>query len=119
MPKTMRTCCEPGCPAATLTPYCSVHQKDRQRRSDTKTADERAFYGSRRWKAVRAQHRERHPLCAECERNGRVTAGELVDHIVPMREGGDPWDSANHQTLCNECHQRKRAQERAAGGHRG
>jgi 5-methylcytosine-specific restriction endonuclease McrA len=43
-----------------------------------------------------------------------VKAGDMVDHIVPMREGGDPWDPVNHETLCNTHHQVKRARERHA-----
>ncbi len=61
-----------------------------------------------------------HPLCAECERAGRVVAGTEVDHIVPHR--GDKrlfWDRSNWQTLCRACHSRKTAVEDsgfAAGG---
>ncbi|HEY7767367.1 HNH endonuclease signature motif containing protein [Longimicrobium sp.] len=114
MPKPMRTCNTPGCPALTREPYCPDHRKEVQRRGDTKTDEERRFYGSARWQKTRARHRRLHPLCAECERQGYVKAGDMVDHIVPMREGGDPWDPVNHETLCNTHHQVKRARERHA-----
>lgn len=34
-----------------------------------------------------------------------------VDHIKPVSEGGHPFDPANLQTLCSECHKEKTAQE--------
>ena len=53
-----------------------------------------------------------HPLCAECERQGKVTPATEVDHIVPHK--GDKklfWDQNNWQSLCHECHSRKTARE--------
>lgn len=34
-----------------------------------------------------------------------------VDHITPVSEGGHPFDPANLQTLCRDCHKRKTALE--------
>jgi len=34
-----------------------------------------------------------------------------VDHIQPLADGGHPFDPANLQTLCSECHLEKTAQE--------
>lgn len=34
-----------------------------------------------------------------------------VDHIVPVSQGGHPFDEANLQTLCAECHREKSAEE--------
>ena len=50
----------------------------------------------------------RHPLCVECQRNGRYIAATVVDHIQPHR--GDTklfWDESNWQPLCKACHDRK------------
>ncbi len=30
-----------------------------------------------------------------------------IDHIIPIRMGGDPIDSKNQQTLCYPCHKKK------------
>jgi 5-methylcytosine-specific restriction enzyme A len=54
-----------------------------------------------------------HPLCAQCEREGRTTPATDVDHIQAHR--GDPallraW--SNLEALCHACHSRKTA----AGG---
>jgi len=34
-----------------------------------------------------------------------------VDHITPIAKGGHPFDPANLQTLCSECHTKKTAAE--------
>ncbi|MEC7815831.1 HNH endonuclease signature motif containing protein [Marinobacter alkaliphilus] len=52
------------------------------------------------------------PLCAECSRQGRITAATDVDHIIPHR--GDLklfWSRSNWQSLCHPCHSRKTARE--------
>ncbi|NMB34825.1 MAG: HNH endonuclease [Firmicutes bacterium] len=54
----------------------------------------------------------KHPLCAECKRQGRVTKATVVDHIIPHK--GNPelfWDENNLQALCKPCHDLKTARE--------
>lgn len=49
-----------------------------------------------------------HPLCVECERNGRVVLATDVDHIMPHR--GDKalfWSVDNWQSLCAQHHAAK------------
>jgi 5-methylcytosine-specific restriction enzyme A len=61
---------------------------------------------------------EAHPLCVECDKQGRVTAATVPDHIVPLWKGGPDTDS-NLQSLCREHHDEKtaaEAAERARGG---
>ena len=56
-----------------------------------------------------------HPLCVECERQGRVKASEVWDHIVPHQGDEEKyWDPLNHQALCRRCHSKKTA--RGDGG---
>lgn len=64
-------------------------------------------YYSRQWKRVSRLYRQQHPLCEECEREGRVTPAELVDHIVAVSDGGSMWEWENLQSLCWACHNRK------------
>ena len=61
-----------------------------------------------RWARVRRAvlRRDRY-RCRSCGRAGRLE----VDHIRPLRAGGDPWDPGNLQTLCRSCHVRKTAAE--------
>lgn len=67
----------------------------------------------------RARWLRLHPLCTECTKEGKTTAGQAVDHIVPLWMGGaDDYDT-NGQTLCDEHHALKTKQEaaqRASGG---
>lgn len=29
-----------------------------------------------------------HPLCEQCEREGRITPAQQVDHIIPLERAG-------------------------------
>lgn len=55
---------------------------------------------------IRAHLMKTAPLCAECERRGRVTVGTICDHIVPLSKGG-ATSLENAQMLCRECSDRK------------
>ncbi|CCH54470.1 putative phage-related protein [Fibrisoma limi BUZ 3] len=71
----------------------------------------REIYGSSRWKKLSKSFRDKNPLCRQCKQTGRLTPTYCADHIVPINEGGDPWDIGNLQPLCLKCHQRKSAKE--------
>jgi 5-methylcytosine-specific restriction endonuclease McrA len=61
-------------------------------------------YGGR-WQRERLAFLAQHPLCIMCEREGRVAAATVVDHIVPHK--GDytlMWAKANWQPLCKPHH---------------
>ena len=51
------------------------------------------------------------PLCVRCKKNGLITPGKDVDHITPIRLGGEIYDYDNLQTLCKPCHNRKSGKE--------
>lgn len=60
-----------------------------------------------------------HPLCVECEKEGRVGAATVPDHAIPLWAGGEDDLEANGQSLCKAHHDPKTACEarmRAAGG---
>lgn len=61
----------------------------------------------------RARWLTEHPLCDECERQGRLCAAVTPDHIVPLHLGGADDDS-NLQSLCEPCHQAKTNAEATA-----
>jgi len=46
----------------------------------------------------------------ECKRCGRVSVDLVVDHIVPLGDGGRESDG-NRQLLCGACHRQKTEQE--------
>lgn len=64
-------------------------------------------YHTQRWRNYRKRFLSVHPLCVRCKREATV-----VDHITPARFRPDLfWNTANHQSLCEFCHNRKRATE--------
>lgn len=65
------------------------------------------FYDKRSWRRLRLAHLAMEPLCRTCKRRGLVVAGRQVDHIKPIEDGGNEYDHANLQSLCDECHGRK------------
>lgn len=103
-------CSRPGCSGVVRAGVCSQCGPLRKR---TSTAhDERRGSSSRRgydsrWERVRAMHLASEPLCRMCLAQGRVTPAVLVDHIVPIRDGGAVLDDDNLQSLCRACHDQK------------
>ncbi len=102
-----RPCSSPGC--AQFQP-CKIHNFSFRNR-DTKSVSERKFYSSMEWRRKREAHRKAEPFCRMHKAEGIYVMGQMVDHIKPMREGGEPLDDANLQTLCNTHHAIKRQQE--------
>ncbi len=102
--KPMRPCKHPGCPHLTSVKYCELHAK--LHAADRASAFKRGY--SYCWQMMRKQFLVKRPLCAECERSGKLTPATVVDHIQPHR--GDQvlfWDERNWQPLCKRCHDRK------------
>ena len=73
----------------------------------------RSIYQSTRWKRLRDAYIAENPLCQceQCSFLGLATPGEIVDHIKELKDGGDPWDWNNLQTLSHGCHNRKTGEE--------
>jgi 5-methylcytosine-specific restriction protein A len=124
MPRSAPTPCRyPGCMAVLSNPgYCDSHRAlvhrdyGRMRRSFDK---EVGFYQSSNWRRLRANFLRLHPLCRSCANQGRTVAAVVVDHVLPIKDGGTRLDTANLQALCVSCHNRKTAAEswrRTAGG---
>ena len=118
MPRKAPTPCRyPGCAAVLATPgYCDRHRVAVHRdygRARRGFDTELGFYKSAQWRAVRAVFLREHPVCGLCAARGRVVAAVVVDHVVPVKDGGARFDAANLQALCVTCHNRKTAQETA------
>ena len=104
--KPLKPCAVNGCPNLTDKTYCEFHRKQKNisySRFD-RDKDMQAFYKSKAWRNLRYQYLEAHPICEECEKNGKLTSAIIVDHIVPIKSGGEPLDVANLQALCWSCH---------------
>lgn len=65
--------------------------------------------------AIRAAVLRANPLCIHCQRAGRVTLADEVDHIIPLAKGGTD-EFKNLQGLCRDCHARKSAGESTQRG---
>ncbi len=82
------------------------------REYDKNRPEQHKIYSTSRWQKLREYKKHRNPLCEECLRNNEITPMALVDHIIPIAEGGAPYDVANLQSLCASCHQKKHAEGR-------
>ncbi len=71
-----------------------------------------AGYQTKQWRAMRRDILQAQPLCVECGKQGRLTVANVIDHIKPVRLGGEFWDTKNMQPLCTPCHNSKSAKER-------
>lgn len=131
MPGRPRSICRtPYCGQLVDKPgYCDKHQKATRQAEDQRrgTAAERGYDSA--WSRARVAYLRKHPLCVYCEREHRLTAATVVDHIIEHKlkdaiDSGDEariararhlfWDSTNWQSLCAHCHNsRKQAEERA------
>ena len=65
------------------------------------------FYWSRKWRACRAEHLERHPWCAVCAAILMQTPAVEVDHVIDRRRCHDPFDHENLRSLCKMHHGQK------------
>ena len=70
------------------------------------------FYRNAPWRYARKCQLEKHPLCQHCYEKGKLTPANTVDHVKPIRLGGEPLDENNLMSLCKSCHARKSAKER-------
>ena len=80
------------------------------------------FYNSAAWRKSRQARRlestevNGHILlniyCVECyKETGKEVLSYNDDHIVAIKDGGDPFDYKNRQTLCDHHHNKKSAIE--------
>lgn len=117
--RPLKPCAWPGCRALTAgQPHCTLHvPKAEQRRQErVKRANKRynenrdstdARYKQEKWRRLSIRFRRMHPLCAQCELEGRITPSQLVDHIKPSKTHPELFfDWRNLRALCHSCHNR-------------
>jgi 5-methylcytosine-specific restriction endonuclease McrA len=99
--KLLAICSEPGCSESVERGRCPAHSGDDR-------AD-RAFLGSRAWKAVRAVvlNRDDHRCQAADDGDQCTSEATQVDHVVPRSAGGSPLDPENLVSYCPSHHSRK------------
>ena len=107
MPRKPATPCSyPGCPKLTHTRYCDEHAKiaEHNYRKYERDPEIDKRYGHE-WRRIRARYVAEHPLCEQCQKDGRLTPTQEVHHILPLSRGGT-HDFANLMALCKPCHSR-------------
>lgn len=67
-----------------------------------------------KWDRASERYRRKKPFCAWCEQEGRLEYAALVDHKIPIVDGGEMFDPANWWVLCVKHHGTKAEMERAA-----
>lgn len=64
----------------------------------------RKWYGTARWKAIRAAQLRSHPMCWQCEERGVAMPATVCNHAE--RHNGDPvkfWIGP-FNSMCKDCH---------------
>jgi 5-methylcytosine-specific restriction protein A len=65
-------------------------------------------YSTQRWQRVRRAKLREEPLCKLCLDIGRVEPATVVDHLVAINKGGDPFPPLYAlMSLCERCHNTK------------
>ena len=104
VPKPCKTCRRP---TINTNGYCDQHHSDfvptRLRYDRFRGSPSKRGY-DRTWYKFREVFMMEHPLCAQCEKEGRITPATEVHHILPLCEGGARLDPANCMSLCHSCH---------------
>jgi 5-methylcytosine-specific restriction enzyme A len=123
--RPMKPCSKIGCPELTNNKYCSKHTDqvkddkaeankhyDKTIRYSEDNIKYSKFYHSGEWAIVRKQALSRDLyLCRDCyEFEKKITLGDVVDHIVEIK---DKWDLRlsmdNLRTRCHKHHNEKTA----------
>jgi 5-methylcytosine-specific restriction protein A len=64
------------------------------------------------WRRRRDYYLRAHPICSV---DGCRLLSAVVDHIVPIAEGGAELDESNWQAMCRRCHQEKSTRDAIRG----
>lgn len=116
--KPLRPCSYPGCPKLVNGRYCDGHKKLTDKSYNRYGRDDltKNFYNTPQWRYARKHQLSKQPLCAECLKAGKPIKATTVDHIVPIKQGGEKYEPSNLQSLCWSCHSRKSAKEGSRWG---
>ncbi|WP_081688002.1 HNH endonuclease [Rhizobium mesoamericanum] len=65
-------------------------------------------YGTSQWRGLRAAKLSSQPLCEACIRREVVEPANVVDHILAIAKGGDPFPPLSGlMSMCEPCHNAK------------
>ena len=109
--KPKRPCAYPGCCLlAEHEQYCAEHKKAKDKHYNQYERDPASSkrYG-RSWKRIRDTYIKAHPLCEECQKQGKLTPAEEVHHKLPIKKDGS-HSRDNLMSLCRSCHNKIHAE---------
>lgn len=72
------------------------------------------FYNSTKWRRTRGAYIKKNPLCVVCQAAGIIKQAEVVDHKIPINEGGEKYKWSNLQSMCHTHHNQKSGRESQA-----
>lgn len=115
-------CAEPGCRELTTTGRCDEHKRKPWAGRDDKSARYDGI-SSGEWRALKARVTRRdHGCCYSCgtepDPDDPDAKAFVLDHKVPVSEGGSPRDMDNLGLLCGPCDTVKSAAEAERGRQR-
>lgn len=73
------------------------------------------LYQTKIWRGIRRQQLARHPLCAMCEKEGRLTPATVCDHIEPHKCDWIKFVNGPFQSLCTDHHNTTKQQQELLG----
>lgn len=111
-----RVCTYPGCKTIVSdgSSRCCHHvlpERTPKRQYDHHYHNGKNIYKTSQWRKLRESHLRREPCCVMCAQYDIVTPATVVDHIVEIKDQGDPFDPNNLQSLCAACHNKKTGKE--------
>lgn len=127
MPMRPMAFCAGGCGQRVITGRCpACHTKQSNAGRDSSAS--RGY--DARWARVSRAFRTLHPICgmraddsldmvnSRCVQQGLTTPAECVDHVIPIRDGGEMFNESNLMSACLACNGwKERTIERPARRH--
>ena len=92
----LRPCIEARCPRLTSKTRCQEHQRSRDYTRNRP-------YQNPKWIRLRAEVVK----AGRCHWCGATDKRLLADHVIPISQGGEPYDPANVVAACYSCNRRR------------
>jgi 5-methylcytosine-specific restriction protein A len=102
MPYAPATCCRK------TNGRCDRCDRGKRARDTRKSAAERGYDWT--WQKFRKVYLSEHPLCSDCETEGRVGAATDIHHKQKLRDRPElKYEEENLMALCKACHDKRTA----------
>jgi 5-methylcytosine-specific restriction protein A len=108
--RSKRYCSYPGCNELVTHGRCEKHIKHSRKQYDNNRPEWHDMYNDPRYKQERLLFLRRHPLCVDCEKEGKIEPATRLDHIEDHKGNYQLfWNKDNWQGLCEHHHNSKTA----------